>query len=373
MTYKIDIDWNDFLATYWQKKPVIIRQGFKQFVDPISPDELAGLALEEEIESRIVTNKEGQWEAKYGPFQHYDHLGETNWSLLVQAVDHWHSEAAQLVTPFKQFPQWLFEDLMISYATPLGGVGPHIDNYDVFIIQGMGKRRWKVGPRNPNYRQFTRHPALLHVEAYQPIIDEEISAGDILYIPMGFPHDGVCIETSLSYSIGFRSPYSQEMLSSFADYVLDTVNPDIYYDDPNLTFPQDPYLIKPYELNKLKGQLVDLVNNDTLFNDWFGKHITHSMHQLNIIEVEPPYQADEFLSQLDEAKILIRVPSIRLLKIAETGFINGERLELPLELLDLLCQHDEIELAFIRPFLQDEACLTEMIRLVNKGYWYFPE
>ena len=160
MSYQLDIDWLHFLAHYWQKKPVVLRKAFKNFQDPITPDELAGLAMEQEIESRLVTNKQGKWDAKFGPFESYDHLGETNWSLLVQAVDHWHAEAATLVEPFRCLPQWIFDDLMISYATPKGGVGPHIDQYDVFIIQGMGKRRWRVGDIDPNYKQFCSHPAL---------------------------------------------------------------------------------------------------------------------------------------------------------------------------------------------------------------------
>ncbi|MCX8641970.1 MULTISPECIES: cupin domain-containing protein [unclassified Gilliamella] len=369
MKYKLAIDWDHFLANYWQKKPVILRKAFAEFVDPITPDELAGLAMEEELDSRIVTNKNGKWDAKFGPFTHYDDLGEDHWSLLVQAVDHWHEQAATLVEPFKCIPHWQFEDLMISYATKGAGVGPHIDNYDVFIIQGMGCRRWQVGDRNPNYKQFSAHKALLHVEAYQPIIDEEITAGDILYIPIGFPHNGVSIGESLSYSVGFRTQTSQELLSGFADYVIDNLPNGIFYQDPDLKLPSDPYRIEPYELEKLQGQMIDLIKNPDLFNDWFGKHITIPMHDLNIIPADPAYELDEFEEILKSGAELHRVPSIRIVKIEDTAYINGEKIPLPMETIDLLCETDVL----YYEQLQDEQTLNVMLKLVNLGYWYFDE
>ena len=367
MNNKLNIDWDDFLTNYWQKKPVILRRAFSHFIDPITPDELAGLAMEEEIESRIVTNKNGNWDAKFGPFDDFSNLGEEHWSLLVQAVDHWHEQAATLVEPFKCIPQWQFEDLMISYATQGAGVGPHIDNYDVFIIQGMGRRRWQVGDRNPNYKQFSAHKALLHVEDYQPIIDEEITSGDILYIPIGFPHNGVSIGESLSYSVGFRTQTSQEMLSGFADYVIDNLPNGIFYQDPNLKLPKDPYRIQPYELTKLQDQIIDLIKTPDLFNDWFGKHITLPMHELNIVPVEPPYEYDEFKTILQTGAELYRVPSIRILKIGDFGYIHGEKIDLPMSVIDILCQNEILSYEH----LQNEETQQLLLNFVNKGYWYF--
>jgi ribosomal protein L16 Arg81 hydroxylase len=369
MNNKLTINWDDFLTNYWQKKPVILRKAFSNFSDPITPEELAGLAMEEEIDSRIVTNKNGKWDAQYGPFIDYSHLGEENWSLLVQAVDHWHEQAATLVEPFKCLPQWQFEDLMISYATQNAGVGPHIDNYDVFIIQGKGCRRWKVGDRNPNYKQFSAHKALLHVEDYEPIIDEEITAGDILYIPIGYPHNGVSIGESLSYSVGFRTQTSQDLLSGFTDYIIDNLPNGIFYQDPNLKLPTDPYRIQPYELEKLQGQMIDLIKNPTLFNDWFGKHITMPMHELNIIPIEPTYDLDEFETILKSGAKLYRVPSIRIVKIGDTAYINGKKIPLPMATIDLLCQTETLYYEQI----QDEQTLQVMLKFANLGYWYFEE
>lgn len=367
MNNQLTINWDEFLKHYWQKKPVIIRNGFAHFVDPITPDELAGLALETEIDSRIVTNKDGKWDAKYGPFESYDHLGESNWSLLVQAVDHWHEEAATLVEPFRVLPHWQFEDLMISFATPGAGVGPHIDNYDVFITQGMGQRRWQVGDRNPNYHQFSAHAALLHVEPYEPIIDEVLNPGDILYLPIGYPHNGVSLTESLSYSVGFRTPSSQELLSGFADYVLDNVPKGIFYQDPDLQLTDQPYQIQRNEIERLKAQMMQLINNDDLFIDWFGKQTTHPMHELNIIPLDPPYSLDQLVEEIESDAQLIRVPSIRIFKIGDQGFVHGEKIELPERYVDLLCQKSVLTV----DDLHDDVLLKGLLDFVNKGYWYF--
>uniref|UniRef100_A0A6V7KC56 JmjC domain-containing protein n=1 Tax=Bracon brevicornis TaxID=1563983 RepID=A0A6V7KC56_9HYME len=133
--YQLNLDWPSLMANYWQKRPVVNKQGFTDFIDLISPDELAGLAMENEVESRLVSHDAGKWQVSHGPFDSFDHLGEHNWSLLVQAVDHWHDASAALIRPFRHIPDWRTDDLMISFSVPGGGVGPHIDQYDVFIIQ----------------------------------------------------------------------------------------------------------------------------------------------------------------------------------------------------------------------------------------------
>ena len=142
-----DFTLEHFMEHYWQQKPVVIRHGFEQFEDLISPNDLAGLACEDEVESRRVFKTDGQWQAETGPFESYKRFGKTGWTLVVQAVNHWSPEVAELVQPFAFVPKWRFDDVMISYATPGSGVGPHIDLYDVFICQGSGRRHWRVGDR----------------------------------------------------------------------------------------------------------------------------------------------------------------------------------------------------------------------------------
>lgn len=122
MEYQLTLNWPDFLERHWQKRPVVLKRGFNNFIDPISPDELAGLAMESEVDSRLVSHQDGKWQVSHGPFESYDHLGETNWSLLVQAVNHWHEPTAALMRPFRELPDWRIDDLMISFSVPGGGV-----------------------------------------------------------------------------------------------------------------------------------------------------------------------------------------------------------------------------------------------------------
>ncbi|VTM84192.1 putative enzyme [Klebsiella pneumoniae] len=182
MDYQLTLNWPDFIERYWQKRPVVLKRGFANFIDPLSPDELAGLAMESEVDSRLVSHQDGKWQVSHGPFESYDHLSENNWSLLVQAVNHWHEPSAALMHPFRALPDWRIDDLMISFSVPGGGVGPHLDQYDVFIIQGTGRRRWRVGEKVP-MKQHCPHPDLLQVDPFEAIIDEEMEPGDILYIP----------------------------------------------------------------------------------------------------------------------------------------------------------------------------------------------
>lgn len=125
MEYQLNLNWPDFLERHWQKRPVVLKRGFTNFIDPLSPDELAGLAMESEVDSRLVSHQDGKWQVSHGPFESYDHLGENNWSLLVRAVNHWHEPTAALMRPFRELPDWRIDDLMISFSVPGGGVGPH--------------------------------------------------------------------------------------------------------------------------------------------------------------------------------------------------------------------------------------------------------
>lgn len=244
MEYQLTLNWPDFLERHWQKRPVVLKRGFSNFIDPLSPDELAGLAMESEIDSRLVSHQDGKWQVSHGPFESYDHLGESNWSLLVQAVNHWHEPTAALMRPFRALPDWRIDDLMISFSVPGGGVGPHLDQYDVFIIQGTGRRRWRVGEKL-QMRQHCPHPDLLQVDPFEAIIDEELEPGDILYIPPGFPHEGYALENAMNYSVGFRAPNSRELISGFADYVLQRELGNTYYSDPDMPSRKHPADILP--------------------------------------------------------------------------------------------------------------------------------
>lgn len=375
MNYHLNIDWPDFIQCYWQKRPLLIKRGFRHFIDPVSPDELAGLAMESEVESRLVSCQNGKWQLCHGPFDSFDHLGEKNWSLLIQAVNHWHDRSATLIDAFRFLPDWRIDDLMVSFSVPGGGVGPHYDQYDVFIIQGSGRRRWRVGEKSP-LRQHCPHPDLLHVDAFAAIIDEELESGDILYLPPGFPHEGYTIDNAINYSVGFRAPAGRELISSFADFVLAQELGSERFSDPDIPLRCHPAAILPEETDKIRQLMIDVIQQPAHFEQWFGEFISQSRHELDISPAEPPYHPDDVYDVLHQGNQLIRPGGLRIVTIGETTYINGEKL-LPISahhhVMTALANQLTLQLKDFGSALEDPAFLTGLTELVNRGYWYFKD
>ncbi|WP_261818159.1 ribosomal protein uL16 3-hydroxylase [Vibrio gallicus] len=373
--YQLSFSLEQFLAEYWQKKPTIIKGGFSNFVDPLTAEELAGLTMEQEVDSRFVSNLAGEWSAEHGPFTEdkFAELPEKSWSFIVQAANHWHEGAAQLVTPFKGMPQWLFDDLMISYSVEGGGVGPHIDQYDVFIIQGSGKRHWRVGAKDVGqYKEVQHHSALRQIESFDAQIDDVLQPGDILYIPPGFPHDGYALEPSMSYSIGFRSPKEQELISNFADFVLAHDYGDKHLHKPELSTQPNNGELKTDDLTSLVDMLKAQINAPTLVKDFMGSMLTQSRHQLNIITPEPKWSCEDVSLQLGQGDTLFKVAGLGTLYHQDEPtliYVNGEVFKTSDELVQLVeLLANEESLSVKNMTTEGITLLTE---LVNKGYWYF--
>ena len=372
-----DLSPQEFLSQYWQKKPLLIRNAINDFQDPISPDELAGLAMEEQIESRLVWQKDGKWQAEHGPFEDYGHLGDKDWSLLIQGTDHFDRDVAELIRPFRFMPNWRIDDVMVSFATPGGGVGPHVDNYDVFIIQGSGKRHWQVGS-NEQLTEVVAHQALLHVEAFDAIIDVELLPGDMLYIPPGFPHQGVALEPSMSFSVGFRTTSKAHLFSALADHVIDNQLHTDMVIDTERQVTNSPGLIDKQDFEKLKQALLEVINDDDKLSDFFGSHLSQAKHELDIDEPETDYQAQDVREGLNQGQQLIRIGGLRSVyfdnqKSAGTIYINGEAFSADIELADaikLFADHTELSPEQLSPWLGNEQLFEFICQLLNSGYWY---
>ncbi|MGF1690575.1 JmjC domain-containing protein [Photobacterium kagoshimensis] len=373
--YDLTFNFEQFLAEYWQKKPTIIKGGFKNFIDPISPDELAGLAMEDEVDSRYIAQHGEEWEVKHGPLT-FDDVPEDHWSFIVQAANHWHEGAARLIAPFRQLPSWLMDDLMISYSTPGGGVGPHIDQYDVFITQGSGKRHWRVGPKNDDYEEEFRHPELRQIKSFDPIIDDVLEPGDILYIPPGFPHDGYAIETSMSFSVGFRSPKKQELLSSFADHVIANEVGDVHYHSPDLPARSNSGAILDAERQDLENMMRSLLDHPEIMKNWMGEHLSQSRHELDLIAAEPLWENSETHQFFMANETLKRLGGLRAFYYPETpyiGYINGETVELPEEcgqVMIALCDQETLDGDTLGAMREHPAVIDLLTQLINQGYWY---
>jgi len=380
--YQLDLSEftrEEFLRDYWQKKPVVIRQGFKDFQDPIDADEIAGLAAEEEIQSRLVYRDKDDWQAEFGPFDCYERMGNKGWSLVVQALDNWSEDAAKLIEPFRFIPHWRLDDLMVSFATPGGGVGPHIDLYDVFICQGSGKRHWRVGDRG-EHREFAAHDALLHVDPFEPILDVELEPGDILYIPPGFPHDGLTLETSLSFSVGFRTNSTQSLMSGLADYLIDNELGTELIEDPGRSASAQPGAIDQGDYALIKRQLQQVLDNDKLFRDFAGSFLTDAKHELDLEASEQPFDEGEIRDALRQ-NALMRLGGLRAFYFTETldngiCYINGQAVTFNTDIapaVKLLCDQVCVKPEELNQWQDNEHFIAFLNQQLTAGYWYFAE
>ncbi len=369
----------EFLDEYWQKKPVVIRHGFKDFKDPISADEIAGLAMEDEVQSRLVHKENGEWQAAFGPFENYDHLGNENWSLIVQALDNFSEEAAEMIEPFRFLPHWRLDDLMVSFATPGGGVGPHIDQYDVFICQGSGKRRWKVGDKG-DHREFAAHAALLHVEPFEPIIDVDLNPGDILYIPPGYPHNGVTLETSLSFSVGFRTNSAVSLLSGFADHLIDNEQGRQILEDPQRQAVTNSGEITNEDYESLKAQMQTLLDNDKLLKNFTGSFLSTPKHELDLLLPDEPFESDE-VSQLLTTHAIKRLGGLRAFYFEDTindgiCYINGSEVTFDAQVapaVKLICDQVIVRPKELSSWFDNTVFVALIVELLGQGYWYLAE
>lgn len=268
---------DQFLSEHWQRKPLLVRAALKDYVSPLSADELAGLALEEEVESRLVSNGDATapWPVRFGPFSEQDfaRLPKTDWTLLVQAVDLWCPEVAELYAHFDFLPRWRTDDIMASYAAPGGSVGPHFDQYDVFLIQIAGHRRWQIGTVCDDKTPLVEGTELQIIDKFEAVDEWVLGPGDMLYLPPGVAHWGVAQDACMTFSLGFRSPLLSDMLSDLA-VELSAQGLDQHYRDPVLTAAMGSDEIDPVFVAHAKQQLLALLDNEPLIADWLARFMT---------------------------------------------------------------------------------------------------
>ena len=366
-----------FLKEYWQKKPLLIKGGFTNFEDPLTADELAGLAMEQELESRIISHENlDTWQVAHGPFEDFSQFGEQNWTLLVQAVNNWSESTSALLTPFKFLPNWRIDDVMVSFSTPGGGVGPHLDQYDVFITQGEGKRHWKVGLPDNSLEQLLPHEDLKQVTSFTPVIDVITEPGDILYIPPNHPHDGIAIDNSLNYSVGFQAPNGQDMISALADVVIDRNLAEQRFGDAGRTLTESPEVLATDDIKNLQAFMLEQTGDADLFSDMIATYATRSHHTLEILMPVEPFTEEKVVEFLNDPEIMVRpVLGIKSLINEQNGdlYINGDRVSLTPELLSLgklLAKNQALTASQLKSFTDCLKNMQMLTSVLNMGYWY---
>ena len=214
----------------------MIRQAWTDFEPDIDADDLAGLACEPLAEARLISgpDADGGWQLRHGPFaeNEFSELGERNWTLLVQDVEKHYPPLAQLLERFSFLPRWRLDDIMISFAAPGGSVGPHVDQYDVFLLQAAGSRRWEI---SRDFDPLTRDDVPLDMlQQFTPEQQWVLEPGDMLYLPPGVAHHGVALSPCLTYSIGLRAPSSADLLMALGEHLAQQPDEGGRYRDPPL-------------------------------------------------------------------------------------------------------------------------------------------
>jgi len=345
-----DLSTEQFLKNYWQQKPLVIRQGMPNFTSPITADELAGLACEDDVHSRIVIEKGGDhpWQLINGPMQQdsFSRLPETHWTLLVNDVEKHLPDLAYLVDAFRFIPEWRVDDLMISYAPHGGSVGPHLDQYDVFILQAQGHRRWQINTKpvaNDNQVEGTQLRIQKDFVAEQEWL---LAPGDIIYIPPGVTHYGVATDDCLSFSIGFRAPTHSEMLADFIDFISRDLTEDKTYQDNNLSLQAHPNEITEDAIANLREIFHAYLNPEhPELSRWFGRFVSDNKTEL-IYENEEHYKDYAQLKQ--NHSVLMRNPASRFAFYRQEAkallFIDGEETEVSNIFAENICRQREYNL-----------------------------
>ena len=373
-----------FMRDYWQKKPLLVRQAFTDFESPIDADELAGLALEEEVESRLVIEHgETPWELRRGPFteETFGTLPERDWTLLVQSVDQFVPEVAELLEHFRFLPSWRIDDVMVSFAAPGGSVGPHFDNYDVFLLQGHGKRNWKVGQMCNSDSALLEHADLRILADFEQSDEWTLEPGDMLYLPPRLAHYGIAEDNCLTYSVGFRAPSAAEVLTHFTDFLAQFLSDEERYSDAGMAAVQsgeDQHKIQRDALDRLKGLLQEHMSDERLLLTWFGQFMTEPRYPELVAGEEI---ADDDLQQaLADGAVLVRNPSARLawseVDVGLLLFSSGQSVVLPKAmepLLKLVCSADALHGDNLGPWLGDEDGRKLLAELVKQGSLEFAD
>lgn len=330
-----DFDIDIFLRDYWQKKPLLIKNPWVAWTNPLVPDDLAGLACEEGVEARLITQTRDMWKVEHGPVPEarFGKLGKKPWTLLVQAVDHFVPEVAALMDPFRFIPNWRIDDVMVSYATDRGGVGPHFDQYDVFLIQGLGTRRWQVGGLCDEATPLLPHDDLRLLAHFDAMEEWILEPGDILYLPPRVAHDGVAVgDDCMTYSIGFRAPSRSELVAHWCDHLLAEMQDDDRYGDPDLPTQDNPGDISATAIDRLHAMIAETMLDRAAFARWFGQYSSTRKYPDMDWQPEEPFRIDEVRACLTGAAPLLRNPASRFSFIRQPDhslllFVDGRCFE----------------------------------------------
>lgn len=370
----------EFYDTYWGKKPFIVKQGIDPsiFDSLIDGNTLAALAMEEDVKSRIVITEEAgnKWSCKHGPFEEeeFSNLDDSNWSLLVQNVEQYHTDTAQLLQHFHFSPRWLMDDVMVSYSTTGGTVGPHTDSYHVFLVQGQGTRRWKVSDDKIDKEDCIEGMDLKVLKDTFKGKEFDVSMGDVIYIPPHFGHEGITIEDAMTFSVGFLGPQISELLSEYGRYIENNKIQDSRYSGHNLTPSSSGFIIDETAIDAVQNTLITSLRSDE-FSKWITAYFSTPTHcDIDDLEDRAPLASNEdIFNALKNGASFYRPEYIKtsLTKSSKGNFIFSiygvivPTLTEHQNILQKISQNQEISYKDIEHLDEDTSTIALVTRLFN--------
>lgn len=373
----------EFLRDYWQKRPLLIRNAFPGFRPSLDGDELAGLACEEDVESRLISGsmESGRWQVRHGPLSEemFSQLPERDWTLLVQDAEKHVPELAPFLDNFDFIPGWRIDDLMISYAADGGSVGPHVDAYDVFLLQAGGRRRWQTSAACADAAEI---PGLeIRVLAqFQPEEEWLLEPGDMLYLPPNVPHHGVAVGPCMTWSIGFRAPGLAEMIADLGGYLSQRAGDGTHYTDADMSPDEaDRGALAPAARKRMRKMVrAALALDDAELDEWFGCFLTEPKPWLRAETVETELDSEGIAFLLAGEGILARDSRSRLTWLKRddglvTLFADGHAWHMGGQaesLLHQLCTERSLSSAVLREYLRFGGVKDALRDLYNNGILY---
>ena len=313
----------EFLRDYWQKKPLLIRSALPGFSGLLNPKQLIELACTDDVQARLVTQKQGEYGLQHSPFtaKNFKGLDKIHWTVLVQGVNHHLESAAELLKAFSFIPHARLDDLMISYAPKGGGVGPHFDSYDVFLLQGMGHRRWQISTQQD--RTLIESAPLRILNRFKPEQEWVLAPGDMLYLPPHCAHHGIAEDDCMTYSIGFRTPAYQELAEQFLVYLQDRICIEGMYADPDLKTQKHPSEISQAMLKQVTSIIKQVRWDKDDIANFLGCYLSEPKAHVFFTPPERPLSLKKFISHLKDSRVMLDLKS-QMLCNSNTVFMNGE-------------------------------------------------
>ncbi len=324
-----------FLRRYWQKRPLLVRRALAGVAAGASPAALAALAARDDVESRLVRRRGRRWLLEHGPIAAATlrRMPARNWTLLVQGFNHHSAGAEKLLRRFAFIPQARLDDVMASYAAPGGGVGPHWDSYDVFLVQASGRRVWRLCRPRP-FRVLPGE-ALRIIDGFEAEDEYLLEPGDMLYLPPGWGHDGVALEPSVTLSVGFRAPGGAELCAAFLEHLVDGGLPESRYRDPDLRPAARPAEIGSAMLARIRAMLGRIRWTHADMDEFTGVWLSTPKPQVVFSRRRQPLAPRAFMRKLAAGAVTLD-PRTLMLYRGRRIYVNGEALDTPGRACDAL-------------------------------------